>query len=262
MAFDNYFYNQTIKLHIVNFGKFFSDIKIQRTDKDGDVLKTILVPITFIPKEKWLIRVEKSDANINRDDNDPSPTTQMILPRLAYDLIDFHYDAGRKLNGLNKFCGPVSNGVQSYQNGRAPYNFVFELYITTKNLDDGYQIIEQILPYFQPAAITKVYDNPVLQPDNASDIPIVLDGVTDGKIFEDAGNWDRRRFLMWTLRFTVKGWMYGPVHEGSIIKNVTTDVSDLNNCSLLESINVKIDPFEAEWDDDYEIITTITPENR
>ena len=31
-----------------------------------------------------------------------------------------------------------------------PYNLDFELYILAKNQDDGLQIVEQILPYFQP----------------------------------------------------------------------------------------------------------------
>ena len=108
-----------------------------------------------------------------------------------------------------------------------PYNMQFELNIMTKLNDDSLQIIEQILPYFQPHyAITINLVTPI---NEKKDVPIVLESVSFNDDYE--GDFDNRRALIYTLRFTAKTYLFGPVPDSStgIIKKATLDyMTDIN----------------------------------
>jgi len=77
--------------------------------------------------------------------------------------------------------------------------------------DDALQIIEQILPYFQPS-----YNLTVELVDSINekrDIPIVLENITMQDDYEN--NFTTRRVLLYTLRFTAKTYLFGPVSSAT-----------------------------------------------
>jgi hypothetical protein len=140
------YYHGAIRKTIVAFGRLFSDIKIARQGNDGNVAQTIQVPLAYAPKEKWLVRID-SDPNLTNN-------VYTTLPRLSFEITGYHYDASRKTNKMNKIvckdatnlANPTAKAVFS----PAPYNIDINLYVLTKTQEDATQIIEQILPIFNP----------------------------------------------------------------------------------------------------------------
>ena len=99
-----------------------------------------------------------------------------------------------------------------------PYNMGFELSIMTKLNDDMLQITEQILPYFQPSYTLPIKLLGELK--EVVNVPVQLENVSMVDDYE--GNFDTRRVLVYTLRFTAKTNLYGPITDVSndVIKKV------------------------------------------
>ena len=197
------FHHDAIRQYTVIFGSLFNQITIQRDNADGTKAEILKVPIGYGPSDKFLSRVLEQPLS-------GAPFAGITLPRIAFEFIDFNYDSNRKLNNLNK----IRTGSSSVYNP-VPYDFIFELYIMTKNTVDGTRIIEQILPYFTPQFNIPVK---VLATMGITDnVPIVLQGVSKTDNYE--GSYEERRTQIWTLRFNVKGYLYGPVvSSNSVIK--------------------------------------------
>lgn len=211
--FGTYFYNETIKRAVSIFGTLFNNITLKKTKSDGTILAEQIVPISYGPKQKWLERItvdpKERDGNI----------TGMTFPRMAFQLSGFEYDASRQQNKLIRHSKSAleTDGVKrGYQYNPAPYTLNFTLSILTKNMNDALQIVEQILPYFQPeyTVTMKMIDSMT----DHRDVPIVLNSVQ----FEDnyESGFEERRFIEYTLEFKMHLYFFGPVYTGSIIKNV------------------------------------------
>ena len=201
-----YFYNEIFRSVIISFGSLFNGLEIKHTNNDNTV-SVIKVPLAYGPTQKFLARLEQQ-ADLNKP-------IQMTLPRMSFEFNALQYDPTRKSTQTQQFY--VTNPSDGTQVKKAylpvPYNMGIELSIMTKLNDDALQIIEQILPYFQPA-----YQIPIkfLTADNANDkkdVAVNLDNITMEDDYE--GNFDTRRALLYTLRFTAKTYLYGPVSDVS-----------------------------------------------
>ena len=207
--FNQKFYFQTIRKYVALFGTLFNSIHVQRTDKSGNVTAYIKVPITYAPKEKMLARVQQDPA-IDR------PTATIPLPMMSFEMTYVRYDGDRKLKTIQRTANKLNNvpGNLNYQYMPVPYNFGFRLYILVKNAEDGTKIVEQILPYFTPDFTVTVELIPDMN--ELKDIPIVLNDINQEDQYE--GNFTERRSLIWTLDFTLKGYLYGPIKATPVIK--------------------------------------------
>lgn len=196
------YYNQTIKQAVSVFGSLFNNIVLKR--KDG---KLIPVPIAYGPRDKW------KEAHKAMDPKEEM--FEKLLPRMSYEVVAMNYDQVRKLTNSQKLIGKSPNGKFAQRIAApVPYNLDFSLYIQTKNLNDGWQIIEQILPFFTPSYTVKVRHYPA---DNDSDSPIMMNeydmpftmlAVTWADDW--TGSIDDRRIIEWTLEFQTKIWMHAP----------------------------------------------------
>ena len=222
--FGTYFYNETIKRSVSIFGTLFNNIYTKKIKEDGTVLTRNLVPISYGPKQKFLARLTE-DAK-ERDLN----VTSINLPRMAFELTGFEYDATRQQNKLirhSKSSLETDGTNRSYQYNPAPYNLNFTLSVLAKNMSDALQIVEQILPYFQPeyTVTMKMIDSM----SDTRDVPVILNSVSMEDTYE--GSFEERRVIEYTLEFTMKIYFFGPVYTGSVIKNVVereyinTDIS-------------------------------------
>lgn len=211
--FGQNFYFQTIRKYVTLFGTLFNDIHISRTDSDGHLTAYIKVPITYAPKEKMLARLQE-DPNIDR------PTATVTLPYMAFEMTNISYDRDRKLRsiGVVAVANTVNANYVQYQYNPVPYNIGFRLYILVKNAEDGTKIIEQILPFFTPDFTATVQLIPEMG--ITMEIPTILNHISQEDSYD--GNFAERRSLTWTLDFTIKGFIYGPVKSGSIIKFANT----------------------------------------
>jgi hypothetical protein len=210
----NYFYNESTRNIVVGFGTIFNQIQLAKKDNAGNVTQTMKVPLAYGPKQKWLSRLTE-DPNLTKP-------VAVTLPRIGFEISGLEYDATRKLNKTIKVKKTI-NGVNNDQLKSGfmpvPYNVGFELYIMAKNSDDALQILEQILPYFQPEYTVTLREVPEL--DIIRDVPVVLNSIS----YEDNydGDFTSRRAIIYTLSFTAKYYMYGPVTSQNIIRSVQVD---------------------------------------
>ena len=209
--FGTYFYNETIKRAISIFGTLFNNIYIKKTKSDGTVLTQQIVPISYGPKQKFLLRLQ-DDAKA-RDGS----VTSISLPRIAFELTGLDYDPTRQQNKLIRAEKRVlESGKRGFQYQPAPYNLTFSLSVLAKNVIDAIQVVEQILPYFQPeyTVAMKMVDSM----DEVRDVPVILNSVAMEDMYE--GAFEERRVIEYTLEFTMKLYFFGPVYTGEVIKNV------------------------------------------
>lgn len=211
--FGTHFYHKLTRKYVVLFGTMFNNITLVKTNQDsGAEIERMKIPITYAPKEKYISRL-RSDPDLQRQ-------IQIRLPRLSFELTGMAYDATRKQNSLLKVAksNSSSTGKSSYMH--VPYDLTFELNLYARNIDDGTQIIEQILPYFTPDYTVTI--NPVNSLGVLKDIPITLDSVQYN--IEHEGNFDAVRFVTWTLSFTMKVDFFGPVSNPKIIRKVIANI--------------------------------------
>jgi len=190
-----YFYNEIFRKTIISFGTLFNGMEIRQ---ENSVVK---VPLAYGPTQKFLARIEQSP-----DLNKP---TAITLPRMSFEFTGLTYDSSRKVTTTQQFTvkDPTDGKVVKKAFMPVPYSMQFELSIMCKLNDDALQIVEQILPYFQPAYNLTV--NLVDEIKEKRDIPIILENVTMDDQYE--GDFSTRRVLLYTLRFTAKTYLFGPV---------------------------------------------------
>lgn len=209
------YYNQTIKNLISSFGSIFNDLQIIRTV--NNVSKTINVPIAYASADKaFSRRVEDGDMNYNM---------KRVFPRMAFMMLGLEYDTERKLQPMQYTMKNVSSTTSIRQLQGVPYNIELELYIASSNIEDGLQIIEQILPFFTPEFMIRTKDFPTLN--IMKDTPIVLTGVSYQDNTPDT-EYTEDRDIQWTLSFTIKSYLYGPTATDKIIKEIKLWTFDMS----------------------------------
>lgn len=209
----NITYNRIIRKMVVAFGNLFNDITLVRYNKDLTEQERLIVPIAYAPKELYVMRLE--------EDPDLDKKVQMTLPRISFEMTDLKYDATRKTNTNIKTFAQTPTGVVSQYNP-VPYDFHFSLYIYVRNIEDGAQIIEHILPYFTPDYTVKV--NLIPEMGTVKEIPVILNDATQDITYEGGKEWEPR-MIIWTLTFTVKGFIFGGISPtGGLIKQSITNV--------------------------------------
>lgn len=215
MLSEKNFYHGTIRKCLVAFGALFTNIQIERTDKQGVVQKVIEVPISYGKKEKWLARIQE-DPNLDKH-------VLISLPRIGFELENFVYDGTRKLNRMTQLSSdsPDSTGTVATMYTPVPWNLGFSVYIYTKTQDDALRILEQVLPFFTPSYTVTI--NAVPEMGIKQDIPVVLNGVAYSDN-ADEGGFDQRREILYTLNFTMKAELWGPVEQADVILHTRTQL--------------------------------------
>ena len=194
-----YTYNEIFRKSVIAFGTLFNNIEIRRK-KSATEYEYMKVPLAYGPKQKFLARLQQV-GDLTRKD-----ATQITLPRISFEISGFNYDATRKVSPTQRVRTAVGTDLQKAFMP-VPYNVDFELAILSKNQDDGLQILEQILPFFQPTFNITVQLNDQLQ--EKKDFPTVLNTISYDDDYE--GDYTTRRTLIYTLTFTCKTYIYGPV---------------------------------------------------
>ena len=165
----------------------------------------------------------------------------------------------RKLTRVQKY-----SQVKSGEDGKkvnfnytpVPYNIDLQLYLFTATAEDGLQIIEQILPYFQPDYTVTI--NMVPNLDIKRDIPIVLGNIS----YEDSydGDFTSRRSVIYTIDFTAKTYLFDPMNNQVLLKKLQTDLGTDTDDQLTREERVVVipNPETADADDDFGFTTSIS----
>ena len=222
-------YHKIIRKLVVGFGNLFNNITMVRYNKDTSESHRVVVPIAYSEKELYVQRLQ-GDPDLNKK-------VQVTLPRMSFEMAGLTYDSSRKQNTNIKQFANTPQGVVSQYNP-VPYNFDFNLYLYVRNIEDGTQLIEQILPFFTPDYTIKL--NLIPEMGIVKEVPVVLNSTTHEIDYEGEASRDTR-LIIWTLNFTVKGFIFGKVSDaGGLIKASITNI--LNNVSSNDIVEFNMLP--------------------
>ena len=236
-----YFYHEILRKTVIGFGTLFNNINIRHKDASGTNFSVLKVPLAYGPMQKFLARIQQQ-PDLDRE-------TAITLPRLSFEMQGIQYDPTRKTGIAQTFL--TKNGTNAKRVYMpVPYNVGFELSIMAKLSDDALQILEQILPYFQPSFNITV--NLISSIGEKKDIPIVLESINYSDQYE--GGFESRRTIVYTLSFVAKTYLFGPVAENpeGLIKKVDVDYyASTNTKTARRSIRYSATPTaKKNYDDD------------
>ena len=223
------FYWGTIRKCIIAFGNLFNNLEIERLNANGSIHKSIRVPLAYAPRQKFLARIDQVP-------NPEERNVQVVLPRMSFELIKIMYDPTRKLSAVqqNRYVNSTNNTLTT-QYAPVPYNISINLYIYAKNSDDALQVVEQILPYFNPDFNLTIKAIPDLNINH--DIPIILEDIDFSDSYD--GDFTERRAIVWTLSFTMKTNFYGPTSKQGVIRTAKVNTySDPKLSNVMFNYNV------------------------
>lgn len=208
-------------------GNMLNNINIVRYEKDSDIeIQRFKVPVTYGPKDKFVTRFE-SDPDLLKE-------TQINLPRISFELTKIEYDPVRQQNPLARNAKGNSTTTAKSTFMGTPYDFMFEVNLYAKTIDDGNHIIEQILPYFNPDYTVTV--TPIAELGFLKDIPIIL--TSNNQNIQYEGGFDTVRYVYWTLTFTLKGYLFGPISTPKIIRKSIANI--FNDPSLVAGYVIRM----------------------
>lgn len=251
-----HFYHEHTRRAVSVFGTLFNNLTVVKRDGSGKALQQIKVPLSYGPRQKFLSRI-RDEERLN------DPRLAIKLPRMSFEITGLEYDESTQLTRGTKYMLPGSTSSGSkFMYYPSTYRLTFELSIMSKHTDDALQILEQILPYFQPE-----YTVTVNEVDNnfKSDMPFVLKSVNLEDDYE--GDYVSRRSLIYTLSFDTRIKYYGPIRptdndDAPIIKSVKIDYADPNMSSEgtpYSSSLITITPKNAGPNDNYEVEVSYDP---
>lgn len=210
-----YYYHEIIRKTIIAFGTLFNNIDIKHKTETGDDYSVIKVPIAYGPVEKFIARLEQKP--------DLRKRVAITLPRLAFEMNSIRYDNSRKVSSMQSFkvLNTSDNKIVNKMFMPVPYNIGIQLSIMTQYNDDALQIVEQILPYFQPSFNITV--DLISSIGEKRDIPMILENINFKDNYESG--YDEKRIIIYDLNFIAKTYLFGPVPDSTegFIKKVQVD---------------------------------------
>jgi hypothetical protein len=246
-----YFYHEILRKTVIAFGTLFNEVHIQKEDKSGKTISDLKVPLAYGPRSKFLAKLQQQ-----QELNQP---TAITLPRMSFEMNSITYDSQRKTSVTKTFKAVDNNDKVKKVFLPVPYNVGFELNIMTKLNDDALQIVEQILPFFQPSFNITV--DLIDSIGEKRDMPVVLENISFSDEYE--GDFSTRRVLTYTLNFSVKTYLFGPIADSTdgLIRKVQVDYySDTDRQTAKREMRYTAtpDPITAEPGDDFGFSETTT----
>lgn len=218
----SHFYHGLIRKYVILFGSLFNNIYVDRVNEEGDVQRTIKIPIQYGPKERYLTRY--------RQNPDLLREISMVFPRMAFEITNISYDSSRKLNSIGRIPSVSSDGnaLNTLYNPVA-YNFDITLSIISRNTEDALRIVEQIIPFFTPQWTETL--NLIPEANVSVDIPIIIRNINSVDTY--SSNFENKEWIIWDLTFVLKGYLYGPSRSSSVIKQsiVKTHIPTTNTAA-------------------------------
>ena len=213
------FYNQAVRKTVISFGTLFNNIELKKI-VDGQVMEVEKVPLAYGPKQKFLYRLQGNPTDGRK--------VAITMPRMYFEMTGIDYDASRKTPATQKYKTVINDEGKEVrtQYVPVPYNISFEVGILAKSQDDGLQILEQILPFFQPSFSMSLKFIPDM--DEVRDVAVVLNNVDFDDDWED--DFSTRRSITYSMQFTCKSYIYGPYTKADVIRKsrIIETIGDTN----------------------------------
>ena len=257
--FGGHFYHEKTKKAVALFGRLFNNLYVIRKNSSGAVISQVKVPLSYAPKNKFLERI-RENPDLQNDTK-----VAIKLPRMSFVITAITYDATRQLAKIGNFTTTASDGSitkrQKFFNP-VPYNINFQLNAYAKSQDDALQIVEQILPTFNPQYALTIKPFQTEFPNFKEDIQVIINGVSFSDDFE--GAMEQRRTIIYSMDFEMKLSYHGPIANTSVIRTSTAKIFQMGSGNSdsdigLETIQVVPNPTSAIGlaDSDFGFTTTI-----
>ena len=236
--FGDHFYHAQIRRMVSAFGTMFNNIEVHKEDASGNLLQKIKVPLSYGPRQKYLARIQERTS---LDDQ----KVGIKLPRMSFEITSLSYDSSIAIAKDNVIkVGTSDPTTVKTIRGPIPYRMSIQLSIITRNQDDALQIVEQILPFFQPDYTLTVNDIPSMG--IKSDVPIVLQNVNMSDEYE--GDFETRRAIIYTLDFETRVKFYSGIADRGVITTAAVDVNDQETFGFIEEIVEEGNPADSGID--------------
>lgn len=255
--FGSHFYHEKIRKTVSIFGAMFNNIYVVRRNHTGSgSTSQVKVPLAYAPRNKYLERIREASDLVN------DTKVAIKLPRMSFEIISFAYDHTRQLTKVGNFntSGSSISNRQKFNNP-VPYSINFQLNIYAKTQDDALQMVEQILPTFNPQYTLSIFPFKTEYPAFKEDIPIIIQGISFSDDFD--GPQEARRTIIYTLDFEMKINFYGPIANKSIIRSAETALFDIgtglaDSDQLIETLRITPNPGSVFGlaDSDFGFLTT------
>lgn len=208
----------------------FNDMVIYKYTSAGTSADMYTIPISFGPMEKeHMNRIEDheyiasgSDLNGYKQVEPYGQRYWISTPRMALTMNGIAYNADRAY-GVNEwrewFAETLVDGsnvdqvLRDYQ--PAPWDINYTLHMMVDSMDYFSQIMENILPYFNPALFLRVKEFSFLNVER--DLKVTMPGVVPEFVSNEISD-DERKYVNATLDLTVEAWMYRPFEYSKVIK--------------------------------------------
>jgi len=209
--FGTHFYHEKTRKCVAIFGRLFNNIHVLRKNSSGGVISQVKVPLAYAPKAKYLTRIRE-----NPDLQDDTRVA-LKLPRMSFEINSIQYDTTRQLSKMTNFATSTSSILTRQKfNTAVPYVLGFQLNIYAKTQDDALQMVEQILPTFNPQYTLTIKPFATEYPSFLEDIPISLTGVDYTDDFEN--ELAARRTIIYTITFEMRTAYYGSIPTTKVIR--------------------------------------------
>lgn len=240
-----YTYNKILRKTVVAFGTLFNNIEVRKENADGSTYSRMKVPLAYGPRQKFLARLtEQPDLN---------QKVGITVPRLSFEMTGISYDSSRKLSPITASLKAAGSNSIKKQFTPVPYNIDFELNIISKTNDEAIEIVEQILPVFQPSY--NVTLKLVEEMEDFRDVPIVLNNISYSDDYE--GSFDTRKITLFTLQFTAKTYIFGPVGNTAPIRKAKVDYHTNVDINSTRQVAYEVTP-KALTDQNKDASTTLS----
>lgn len=255
--FGSHFYHEKTRKAVAIFGRLFNNIYVIRKNSAGAVITQMKLPLAYAPKSRYIDRL-RENPNLSTDED-----VAIKLPRASFEISGIQYDTTRQLTKLSNFSQPGSQiNKRTKMYSPVPYNINFTLHVYAKTHDDALQVVEQILPTFNPQYTVTVKPFPDKYSDFVEDIPIIIQGIDFTDDYD--GSLQNRRTIIYTLTFEMKLQYYGPLDaESAVITESQIDLftdlkSIVDSASRIERISSTPTPIGVSADSDFGFNTIIS----
>ena len=240
--FGTYFYHEKTRKCVAAFGRLFNNIYVVRKNSSGAGISQIKVPLSYAPKAKYLERIRENP------DLDTDTKVALKLPRMSFEITSIAYDTTRQLSKLNNIQGAYSSTSRQKLFTGVPYILAFQLNIYAKSQDDALQMVEQILPTFNPQYTLTMIPLKDDYPNYREDIPISIAGVGFTDDFE--GEVGSRRTIIYTLDFEMRVQFYGSIGTGAVVRQANARIFEIDAGTAdsdvrIETIQIDPDPLST-----------------
>lgn len=248
--FGTWFYHKRVRTAVSVFGSLFNNLHVLRTNSSGETISQVKVPLSYAPKRNFIERLTEMSKG-----EEAERRVAVKLPRMSFEIVDMSYDAQRQLPKTNSITRSITGTTTQKRRiyTSVPYDISFQLNIYAKSQDDALQIVEQILPYFNPQYTVSV--KPFSDyPEILEDVPLILSSIAFQDDYE--GPLEQRRTIIYTLTFNMKISFYGPERDSAIIREVNNNLFNMgaglsDSDVFIENINITPTPTGVSPDSDF-----------